>query len=113
VRDENLYLTDILTCIQKIQSYTIDGRDVFLNTPMVQDAVIRNLEIIGEATKQLSLELRRANPDIRWQQIAGLRDVLIHGYLKVNLARVWTIVEKDLPSLQFRIEEILKQLDRD
>lgn len=86
MRDESLYLTDMLECIHKIESYTVDGRDAFLNTPMMQDAVIRNLEIIGEATKQLSPELRQASPDVRWQQIAGLRDVLIHGYMKVNLA---------------------------
>ncbi len=86
MRDESLYLTDMLECIRKIESYTADGRDAFLNTPMMQDAVIRNLEIIGEATKQLSSELRQTSPDVRWQQIAGLRDVLIHGYMKVNLA---------------------------
>ncbi|MBM0740248.1 DUF86 domain-containing protein [Phormidium sp. CLA17] len=110
MRDESLYLTDILSCIQKIQAYTVDGRDAFLNMPMIQDAVIRNLEIIGEATKQLSLELRQANPNIRWQQIAGLRDILIHSYMKVNLERIWMILEQDLPGLQVKIEEILKEL---
>jgi len=113
VRDESLYLTDMLECIHKIESYTADGRDAFLSTPMMQDAVIRNLEIIGEATKQLSPELRQASPDVRWQQIAGLRDVLIHGYMKVNLARVWTIIEQDLPDLKIKIAEILKETDKD
>lgn len=65
MRDESLYLTDILDCIQKIESYTVDGKNAFLNTSIVQDAVIRNLEIIGEATKQLSPELRQSSPDIR------------------------------------------------
>ena len=60
---------------------------------------IRNLEVIGEATKNLSEDLRDANPAIPWRQIAGMRDVLIHDYLKVNLNRVWRTVEIDLPPL--------------
>ncbi len=111
MRDESLYLIDILSCMQKIESYTVDGRDAFLESPMMQDAVIRNLEIIGEATKQLSVELRQSNPDVRWQQMAGLRDILIHAYMKVNLERVWIIVEQDLPELKVRIEEILATID--
>lgn len=113
MRDENLYLLDILGCIRKIESYTIGGREAFLNMPMMQDAVIRNLEIIGEATKQLSPALRQASPNVRWQQIAGLRDVLIHSYMKVNLERVWTIVEQDLPDLRIKIEEILNKESAD
>lgn len=109
MRDESLYLTDILDCIQKIESYTVDGKNAFLNTSIVQDAVIRNLEIIGESTKQLSPELRQPSPNIRWQQIAGLRDILIHAYMKVSLERVWTIIEQDLPGLKIKIEEILKR----
>ena len=60
---------------------------------------IRNLEVIGEATKNLSEDLRDANPSIPWRQIAGMRDVLIHDYLKVNLNRMWRTVEIDLPPL--------------
>ncbi|UIE36210.1 HepT-like ribonuclease domain-containing protein [Leptodesmis sichuanensis] len=111
MRDESLFLMDILQCIQKIEVYTAAGRDAFLSTPMMQDAVIRNLEIIGEATKQISLELRQANPDVRWQQIAGLRDILIHSYMKVNLERIWLIIEQDLPGLKLKIENILKGLN--
>ncbi len=85
MRDEKLYLRNIQECIERIQSYTCDGKEVFLQTVIIQDAVIRNFEVIGEATKRLSREIRAAYSDVSWQQIACFRDVLIHDYLKVNL----------------------------
>jgi uncharacterized protein with HEPN domain len=76
---------------------------------MIQDAVIRNFEIIGEATKRLSPELKNSYPDVSWKQIAGLRDILIHDYLKVNLNRVWGIIEQNLPPLKQTVETVLQQ----
>ena len=75
---------------------------------MIQDGVIRNLEVIGEATKNLSEDLRDANPSIPWRQISGMRDVLIHDYLKVNLNRVWRTVENDLPPLGIAVRRLLQ-----
>lgn len=109
MRDNRLYLSNIKECIERIESYTCDGREAFMQTPMIQDAVIRNFEIIGEATKRLSPELRAAYPQIPWQQIAGLRDVLIHDYLKVNLNRIWGIIEQNLPELKTIVEAILNE----
>ncbi|MBE8989219.1 DUF86 domain-containing protein [Nostoc sp. LEGE 12450] len=80
--------------------YTQDGKEAFLQTTIIQDAVIRNFEIIGEATKRLSSEIRAAYPDVPWQQVAGFRDILIHDYLKVNLNRVLGVVEQNLPPLK-------------
>ncbi|MDB9447255.1 HepT-like ribonuclease domain-containing protein [Anabaena sp. CS-542/02] len=97
-------------CIERIESYTSEGREAFMQTPMIQDAVIRNFEIIGEATKRLSAELRISYLKIQWQQIAGFRDVLIHDYLKVNLNLIWGVVEKNLPELKGTIEEILQNM---
>ena len=81
-----------------------------MQTPMIQDAVVRNFEIIGEATKRLSQDLKQAYPDIRWQQITGFRDVLIHNYVRVDLDEVWGIIERDLPSLKAKIKVILQEL---
>jgi uncharacterized protein with HEPN domain len=78
-----------------------------MNSRLIQDGVIRNLELIGEATKNLSADLRAANPEIPWRQIAGMRDVLIHDYLKVNLARVWNTVDTDLPELRATVLRLL------
>ncbi len=74
---------------------------------MIQDAVIRNLEIIGEAVKNISPAMRIEYPDVPWKQIAGLRDVLIHHYFGVDLETVWLVVEKRLPDLSERIKFIL------
>lgn len=108
MRDDSLYSGNIKECIERIESYTRDGKEAFMQNPMIQDAVIRNFEIIGEATKRLSPDLRAAYPNIPWQQIAGFRDVLIHDYLKVNLNRVWGVIELSLPELKTTVEEILR-----
>jgi len=107
VREEKLYIQDISDCIDRIEDYTRDGRESFMQTRMIQDAVIRNFEIIGEATKRLSQDFRQAYPNIQWQRIAGFRDVLIHDYLRVDLDEVWGIVERNLPELKATIRAIL------
>lgn len=108
MKSDRLYLSNIQDCIQRIESYTTEGKTKFLKTSMIQDAVIRNFEIIGEATKRLSPGLKDAYPDVSWKQISGLGDILIHDYLNVNLHRVWGIVEQDLPSLKQTVTEILQ-----
>jgi len=107
MKNDILYLSNILECINKIESYTVEGKNVFLSNPMIQDAVIRNFEIIGEATKRLSKELKDNNPEIKWTQIAGFRDILIHDYMSINLNRVWLVVEDDLTVLKTKIKFLL------
>lgn len=74
---------------------------------MMQDAIIRNFEIIGEATKHLSLELKQSHPEIQWRGMAGFRDVLIHNYMGVDLEEVWTIIEKELPQIKSSLKAVL------
>ncbi|MBW4604038.1 MAG: DUF86 domain-containing protein [Calothrix sp. FI2-JRJ7] len=112
MKDERLYLSNIKECIERIEEYTVGGRDVFMQTPMIQDAVIRKFEIIGEATKRLSPELRSTYSDVPWQQMAGLRDVLIHDYLKVNLNLIWQIIEENLHELKEQVSAILQSLTK-
>ena len=104
---DRLYLESIRDCLERIGEYTVTGEDAFMASRLIQDGVIRNLEVIGEATKNLSNDLRDANPAIPWRQIAGMRDVLIHDYLKVNLARVWRTVATDLPPQRAVVSELL------
>jgi len=109
VNKDRLYLESISDCLERIAEYTEHGEATFLASRLIQDGVIRNLEVIGEATKNLSEDLRTANPSIPWRQIAGMRDVLIHDYLKVNLSRVWRTVESDLPPLDAAVQRLLQQ----
>lgn len=107
-RDETVYLQHILDAINKIEIYlTGIGKRAFFHNSLVQDGGIRQLEIIGEATKHLSSELRQNNPHIPWQDIAGMRDKLIHGYFGVDLTTVWLAAKEDVPSLKEEITHIL------
>ena len=107
MKDDRLYLTHIKEAIDKIYLYTNDGYDQFVDDPKAQDAVIRNFEIIGEATKQISDKVKQLRSDIPWRDIAGLRDVLIHDYMGVDVKEVWNIVTNHLPGLKNAIDELL------
>lgn len=110
MKGDQLYLSHILDAVELIESYTSVGRDEFMTTPHWQDATIRQLEIIGEATKRLSAEIRTHYSKIPWRRIAGLRDVLIHNYMGVDLATVWGITQKDIPLLKDGVQKILDEL---
>jgi uncharacterized protein with HEPN domain len=108
VNRDSLYLRHILDAIQKIERYAEVGHDEFMAESMRHDAVIRELEIIGEAAKRLSPEVLRRSADVPWRQVAGMRDVLIHNYMGVDLERVWKVIEQDLPPMRRAVEELLK-----
>ena len=107
MKGDRLYLTHILDAIGRVETYISVGHDVFVSVSHWQDAVIRQLEIIGEATKRLSKQLCSQHPEVPWRRIAGLRDVLIHDYMGVDIKAVWEVTQKDLPGLKKGIQEIL------
>jgi uncharacterized protein with HEPN domain len=107
VKDERVYLGHIRDAINDIEEYTSAGRDAFMAERMRHDAVIRKLEIIGEAVKQLSDATKRNRPEIPWKQIAGMRDRLTHHYFGVDLPLVWRVVERDLPALKAAVTALL------
>lgn len=110
-RERSVFLRHILLCLDRIELYTVDGKQAFLADAKTQDAVIRNLEIIGQAVKDLdSDELSSRHPSVPWRQIAGLRNVLAHQYLGVDLALVWQVVEGHLTQLRRAIEAELSGL---
>lgn len=103
-----LYIEDILESIDKIEEYIgeIKEEDFYRNTQL-QDSVLRRLEIIGEAAKNIPLAFRNKYSIIPWKKMAGMRDVLIHEYFGVNLKRVWRVANKDLPRLKKEIFKII------
>lgn len=111
-KEIRIFIEDISKSIEKIEEYTYDmSKEEFFRASQVQDAVIRRLEIIGEAAKNIPEDFRNEHPEILWKQIAGMRDILIHGYFDVNLERVWIVVERDLPDLKQKILRILEKMD--
>jgi uncharacterized protein with HEPN domain len=110
MKDDRVYLRHILDAIAKIESYVAVGHDVFMSDSHWQDAVIRQLEIVGEATKNLSRDLRSRQSGIPWRRMAGLRDILIHDYMGVRLAAVWEVTQTELPVLKEQIRNILEGL---
>lgn len=112
MKDDRIYLLHIRDAIQQILDYTQPGRASFFADRKTQDAVVRNLEIIGEATKRLSQSLKDAHPDIAWKPIAGMRDKLIRDYFGINLQLVWDVVDRDLPALERKITQLLEFLEK-
>lgn len=99
--DRSVYIRYIYDCIGYIEAYTEGGKDEFFRDRKTQDAVIRNIEVIGQAVKDFSIdELMATDPQIPWSKIAGMRNILAHQYLGVDLVLIWEVVENHLPALK-------------
>lgn len=107
MKDDRVYLAHIRDALDRVAEYTEDGRDSFFRDRRTQDAVVRNLEIVGEAAKHLSSKAKEGAPHVPWKVISGMRDKLIHEYFGVNLEIVWQVVEKELPLLRRQIDHLL------
>lgn len=101
MKDDKLYLIHISESIKKIGSYTA-GLDLeeFMQNSLVQDAVLRNLQVLAESTQRLSEDFKTAHPEIEWYKISGLRNILVHDYLGIDLETVWGVVVDKLPELK-------------
>ena len=112
-RDPSLYLEDILEAITIIEQYLANSdRTSFEKDLKLQDAVIRRIEIIGEAAKHLPSSFREKYPAVPWKDFAGMRDILIHAYLNVNIERVWEVVKRDIPFLKKEVQRIISKKER-
>jgi len=112
MKDSTIYLSDIIEAMAKIQRYT-DGLtfESFAANEMVVDAVNRNLEIIGEAARSIPEGIRNSNPQIPWQRMIGLRNIVVHEYFGIDLNIVWEIVRVNIPETRPLMEAMLKAME--
>ena len=108
MRRDRERLLDILEAIEKIWQHVSNDLETFADDEMQQVWVIYHLQIVGEAAYGLSHKFRASHPHIPWEQMIGMRHVLVHGYFQIDLDIVWTVIRKDLPALQTAIEAILQ-----
>ncbi len=106
MKDNRIYLIHIRDCLTRIKSYTKGGKKDFVKEIIIQDAVLRNLEVMCESIKNLPTEWKQSEPDILWEKIAGFINRLAHEYLGIDIEVVWDVVENYLPSLDKAIESI-------
>lgn len=109
MKDDRLYIIHIGECIARIAQYVAGGREAFMHSNLIQDAVLRNLQTVGQSVGRLSEALREAYPEINRRSVIDLKNVLVHDYLGINLERIWDIIERDVPDLQRTVEEILRE----
>lgn len=109
-RSPKIFILDILESIDKIEKYTKGATDKeFFRDDKMQDAVMKRLENIGEAAKNIPMKIRKEYPDIPWRKMAGTRDMLTHEYFGIVMKRIWDTAQKDLPLLKKQIEELLEK----
>ena len=110
-RNDKLYLYDILECCRKVEKYISGVSEIdFQNNELLQDALVRNIEIIGEAVKNLTQETKQSNPEVKWSQISRMRDKIAHHYFRINMDVVWRTANEDLPILRKQISSIYEKL---
>ena len=107
MRDDPERLRDIFEAIERIEKYAVRGRAALESEELLQTWVVHHLMIVGEACRALSADFRTRHPDEVWVLAAGLRNVIVHEYFGVDLEVVWQVIERDLPALKQRVQEIL------
>ena len=107
MRDDNERLLDIQEALQNIFKYSIRGKYAFETDELIQSWIIRHLQIIGEASSQISDAFRDNHPEIPWPKIIGMRNILVHNYFGIDTAIIWATIENELPDLKNHIEKIV------
>ncbi len=106
-KDDTVYLRHILECIRRIEEDIAEGRERFMASHTLQDAVLRNLQVMAESTQRLSEAVKATQPDVEWRKIAAFRNILVHDYLGIDLETVWDITQRDVPELKQAVEMML------
>ena len=109
MRDDRLWLLDMLDAIDKIEKYSAKGKQAFYEEELIQVWIIYYIQVIGEAANQLSTSVRQSHNEIPWSNVTAMRNVLVHHYFGLDLDEIWDTVCIDLPSLKIKIQEILAE----
>lgn len=106
MKPDSVYLAHILECIRKVREDVAAGREAFFKSHLIQDAVLRNLQVMAESTQRLSAECKHRRPDIDWRRIGEFRNVLVHDYLGVDLEIVWRVISDDMGTLEEAVHQL-------
>jgi uncharacterized protein with HEPN domain len=110
VKSERAYLEHILHCIGRVREDSSGGKDAVFASPTLQDALLRNLQILCESAQRLTEASKQRHPEVAWPAISGLRNVLVHDYFAVDWDTIWTIIQRDLPVLERAIRALLEEV---
>jgi len=113
MKSDKFYLVYILECLERIKEFTEAGKDAFMVSHLIQDAVLRNLQTMAESTQRLSDAVKATPPHIPWEEISGFRNVLVHDYLGIDLEIVWDIMQHEIRELKTVIQAMLAGLSGD
>ena len=111
MRSDTERLQDILEAIERLEKYAVQGRRVFEQQELIQTWIIHHLQIVGEAARAISQNLKEQYPDISWRDAADLRNLVVHEYFRINIDIIWDIVENDIPILKEQIQTILQEIN--
>ena len=113
MKDNTLYLIHIFECITRIEKYMHGlDKEQFLRDSLTQDAVLRNLQVLSESTQRLSEQFKENQKEIEWNKISGLRNILVHDYLGIDLETVWNIIVTELPQLKLKIKDYIPEFPK-
>lgn len=108
IKDYSVYIEHMLDCIHRIDEY-VESKDHFYSSRLVQDAVVRNLQVMSESSQRLPKEIKESYPEIPWRKISGFRNILVHDYLGLDLEVIWSVVELELPNFEKVLAAIAKK----
>lgn len=109
---DRVLLAHMRECIERIEEFTSGDRSRFEASRLIQDAVIRNLQTLTESSQRLSNAMKATEPQVPWRELSGFRNVIVHGYLGIDLPAVWLVVEQDLPPLAKAIDRMIERAER-
>lgn len=108
-KDNLVYIEHMIDCILRIDEY-VNNKESFYQSHLIQDAVVRNLQVLSESSQRLADSIKTTYPDVAWREISGFRNILVHDYLGLDLDMIWSVIEVELPKLHITLEIILASL---